>query len=81
MGKEKEVNLMTALYLACQIQCWKVKDKFRSFMLKESGEVNIIAMIIILAIAISLAIVFKTKINELFTKIWDSLFTKATTDW
>lgn len=41
---------------------------------KENGEANIIAIILVLAIVIALAIIFRRQIMDLFSKIWNSLF-------
>ena len=40
----------------------------------ESGEANIIAIILVLAIVIALAIIFRNQLTALFNKIWNSLF-------
>ena len=50
------------------------KTKVSQILKDETGDTNIIAIIIILAIVIALAIVFKTQLSSLFNKIWTSLF-------
>lgn len=50
------------------------KAKLEKLIKNESGEANIIAIILILAIVIALAIIFKTQLTNLFNKIWNSLF-------
>lgn len=50
------------------------KEKLSKLWKNESGEANIIAIILVLAIVIGLAIVFKTQLTALFNKIWTGLF-------
>lgn len=62
-------NLLYALYFkACN-----VKKKALDLMTKENGEANIIAIILIIAIVVALAIVFRTQIKSLFDRIWASI--------
>lgn len=51
----------------------ELKRRFVEFLYDEDGEVNIIAMIVILAIAIALAVVFRTQIKQLFDRIWGAI--------
>lgn len=53
------------------------KEKLSKLLKNESGETNIIAIIIILAIVIALAIIFRNQLTALFNKIWNSLFSKV----
>ena len=61
-------NLVNKLYFkaitAKAVKCLK----------NERGEANIIAIILVLAIVIALAIIFKGQLSALFNKIWNSLF-------
>ena len=54
-----------------------VKEKVSKILKNESGEANIIAIILILAIVIALAIIFRNQLSALFTKIWSSLFSNV----
>jgi len=65
---------MTVLFTALSLPYYSVKNKVKSFMSKENGETNIIAIIIILAIVIALAIVFRSQLKALFDQIWLSIF-------
>ena len=56
-----------------QLAAMKAKCKIDEFLYDENGEVNIIAMIIILAIAIGLAIAFRKNISKLFSDIWTQI--------
>ena len=42
-------------------------------LMSQRGEANIIAIILVLAIVIALAIVFKNKLTDLFNQIWEGL--------
>lgn len=52
----------------------QVKEKLSKLWKNESGEANIIAIILVLAIVIALAIIFRSQLTALFNKIWNSLF-------
>ncbi len=62
--------------LAAKLTVWacQVEDRLNKLLKDESGEANIIAIILVLAIVIALAIVFRSKISELFNNIWGSIF-------
>ena len=66
-------NLMNKLYF----KGLQAQSKLKKLWNNESGETNIIAIILILAIVIALAIVFKTQLTSLFNKIWGSLFSNV----
>lgn len=51
--------------------------KGKAALKDERGEANIIAIILILAIVIALAIIFKSQITTLFNTIWSSIFGKV----
>jgi len=53
----------------------ELQRRFEEFFYDEDGEVNIIAMIVLLAIAIALAIVFRSSIKKLFDTIWTNIST------
>ena len=56
----------------------ELQRRFNEFMYDENGEVNIVAMIVILAIAIALAVVFRKQIKELFDNIWKAITDNTT---
>lgn len=66
-------NLTTKLY----IKGFLAKEKLSKLWKNESGEANIIAIILVLAIVIALAIVFKNQLTALFNKIWNDLFSEV----
>ena len=51
----------------------KAKQKFREFLLEESGEVNIVAMVILIAIAVMLAIFFRDQIGNLINMLFGNI--------
>ena len=63
-------NFVNKLY----IKGLMAKQKLTKALTSESGEANIIAIILVLAIVIALAIVFKNQLTTLFNKIWGGLF-------
>lgn len=54
-----------------------VKNRVRKFFTKENGEVNIIAIVVLIAIAIGLAIIFRGKITELLNSLFNKVNDKA----
>lgn len=54
-----------------------LKAKIMELCKKENGETNIIAIILILAIVIALAIIFRNSLQSLFQKIWNAVFVKV----
>lgn len=52
------------------------KTKIKSFFVDEKGEVNIVATVVLIGIAVLLAVIFKDQIvklmNQLFTTIFDN---------
>lgn len=65
---------MTKLVNKLYFKGLQMKENVRKFLTNERGETNIIAIILILAIVIALAIIFKNQLSALFNKIWNSLF-------
>lgn len=51
-----------------------VEEKLNELLKNEDGEASIIAIILVLAIVIALAIIFRNQLTALFNKIWSSLF-------
>ena len=45
-------------------------NKIKSMLTKENGEANIVAIILVIAIVVALAIVFRESIGNLFNRIW-----------
>ena len=66
-------KLATKLYIKGLL----VKEKMSKLWKNESGEANIIAIILVLAIVIALAIIFRNQLTALFNKIWNSLFAEV----
>lgn len=54
------------------------KAKVRNFFSDEKGEVNIVAIVVIIGIAVLLALFFKEQIKELLESLFGSIKQKAT---
>ncbi len=46
------------------------KNALKAMLTKEDGEANIVAIILVIAIVVALAIVFREAIGDLFESIW-----------
>ena len=68
---------MSKLASKLYIKGLMAKEKLNKLMKNESGEANIIAIILVLAIVIALAIIFKNQLTALFNRIWGSLFSEV----
>lgn len=55
----------------------KAKHSALKMLKNERGEANIIAIILVLAIVIALAVIFRKQLSDLFNKIWGSLFSEV----
>ncbi len=62
-------NLLTKLY----VKGIMAKENAKNFFKSERGEANIIAIILVLAIVIALALVFRNQIKNLFDSIWGNM--------
>ena len=60
------MNVLMSVLLTAQY-------KARRFFKKEDGEVNIIAIIVLIGIAILLALIFKDRIAELINNLFDTI--------
>lgn len=73
--------MMTNLYVCAMTAAFRVKKKLKSFFEKEDGAVDFVAIAIILVITVTLAIVFREQIAQLFTNIWNSIGQKSGADF
>lgn len=64
------MNIITGMILKAQL-------KAENFFKKENGEVNIIAIVILIGIAIMLALIFKERISTLIGSLFDTIDTNA----
>lgn len=69
--------MLTNVYFKARFYAMVCKQKVQDFMHNEKGEVNIIAIIVILAIALALAVIFRKQIIKLFDQIWDAIWGSA----
>lgn len=56
---------------------FKAGMKLREFFSKEDGEVNIVAIVILIGIAVLLAILFKGHISNLLNSLFDTITNNA----
>lgn len=72
---------MTALWVNGSIflnnQKEKMKEKVREVFLDETGAVDIVAIVVLIAIAVVLAILFRNRIAWLMDKIFKNINTDA----
>ena len=54
------------------------ESKIREFVSKENGEVNIVAIVVLIGIAVLLAIIFKDAIKDLLDSMFDTIEKNAT---
>lgn len=47
--------------------------KLRKFISKENGEVNIVAIVVLIGVAVLLAIIFKDAIGSLLTTLFETI--------
>ncbi len=55
----------------------RAKLALREFFTNESGEVNVVAIIVLIGVAVALALIFKEQITELIKTLVGKLTTKA----
>lgn len=60
------INMLTGMALRARL-------KVESFFKKENGEVNIIAIVVLIGIAILLALIFKDRIAALIGSLFDTI--------
>ncbi len=58
---------------------WIVKERFNKLVRDEKGEVNVVAIVVLIGIAIALAVIFRKAISQLLTDLLDAIRGKAET--
>lgn len=64
---------MNSIYAMLMTFIMQVQFKIENFFKKEDGEVNIIAIIVLIGIAILLALIFKGRIAALINSLFDTI--------
>lgn len=64
------MNKLVSMYIAAEL--W-IKDKVDNAFRKEDGAVDIIAIVILIAIAVALGILFRKQIQQLFSDLWNKI--------
>lgn len=68
---------MNALYATIMTFIMQIKLKIEDFFKKEDGEVNIIAIVVLIGIAILLALIFKGRISQLINELFNTIDSNA----
>ena len=55
-------------YVRCQVSCW-----FRKTFKDESGAAEVVATLVIIGIALTLALVFRNQLKNLVANLWNNL--------
>lgn len=66
------------MYTAVKMMAFQAKMKFREFVTKENGEVNIVTIVVLIGIAVALALIFREQITKLLTTLFETITTQAT---
>lgn len=64
------MNKLVSMYIAADL--W-LKDKVNNAFRKEDGAVDIIAIVILIAIAVALGILFRKQLVNLFSQLWNKI--------
>ena len=72
--------MLTNMYIRAMLESKRLKKEIRSFFTNEDGAVDFVAIAIILVITVTLAIIFRNKISELFNGIWRGISNQDGTD-
>lgn len=56
---------------------WKMRMGLRSFLYDEEGDVNIVSIVVLIAIAVMLAVVFKKQISNILSDMFQSISDNA----
>ena len=65
------------MFLDLQIKALMAKERIKQFFFDESGEVNIVATVVLIGIAVVLAVIFKDAIAQLLQNLFDSISGQA----
>lgn len=63
------------MQIAALMPIWKAK--VRSFFVNERGDVNVVAIVVLIAVAVVLALFFKDQISEIIKTLIGGIGTKA----
>jgi hypothetical protein len=55
------------------IKCSKAYNKMRSTFVSEKGEVNVVAIVVLIGVAVVLAIIFKDAVKGLLSDLFESI--------
>lgn len=72
---EYEVRLMNGLWRVTE----NVRGGVRDFLTTEDGDTNLISVILVLVIVMAIAVIFRQKIMQLVTDMWNQIDKDAKT--
>lgn len=61
-----------------QTMMFMARAKFKKFLRKENGEVNIVTIVVLIGIAVLLALVFRKEIEKLLKSLFGTIEKNAT---
>ena len=65
--------MLTNMYIRAMLESKRLKKEIRSFFTSEDGAVDFVAIAIILVITVTLAILFRDQLANLFKTIWGGI--------
>lgn len=71
--RKEEIRMMNIVSLCAS----RARKKIREFFSKESGEVNIVAIVVLIGIAVLLAIIFRGFIENLLKSLFGTIENNA----
>lgn len=71
------MNKIDSALIYGQVLCQKAKEQVKDFMTKEVGGAEIIATIVLVAIVIMVAVLFKDNLMKLVKDLWDAISNNA----
>lgn len=68
---------MDTLFIYGQIMAGRAKESVKNFWKQEKGGSEIVAVIVLIAIVMLLAVLFKDQLSDLVERIWNSINANA----
>lgn len=65
--------MMSKISADIMVKYWRAKEAFKSFLEEERGDSHIIAVILVLVVVVGLAVLFRQKISDIVTKLWNKI--------
>ena len=65
--------MMSKISADIMVKYWRAKEAFESFLEEERGDSHIIAVILVLVVVVGLAVLFRQKISDIVTELWNKI--------